>query len=149
MILITEPAFSLPAVVRILRRFAIDWKRTKQGEIPGDARDVRSYYSYGEKVFAVADAVVVSAKDGLPDNVPRTAAGFDTAVPLTMENVAGNAIVLDFGDGQFAYAHCSQAARRRAITSNAGVVGPDRWFRRRPLATSSFPSHSRPGHSCQ
>lgn len=86
------------------RRFAIDWKRTKQGEMySGDARDVRSYYSYGEKVFAVADAVVVSAKDGLPDNVPRTAAGFDTAVPLTMENVAGNAIVLDLGDGQFAY----------------------------------------------
>lgn len=69
----------------------------------GDARDVRSYYSYGEKIFAVADATVVSAKDGLPDNIPRTAAGFNTAVPITMENVAGNAIVLDLGDGQFAY----------------------------------------------
>lgn len=87
------------------RRLAIDWKqKDEQGEMySGDARDVRSYYSYGEKVFAVADATVVSAKDGLPDNIPRTAAGFNTAVPLTMENVAGNAIVLDLGDGQFAY----------------------------------------------
>ena len=87
------------------RRFAIDWKqKDKQGEIyAGDARDVRSYYSYGEKVFAVADATVASAKDGLPDNIPRTAAGFKTVVTLTMENVAGNAIVLDIGDGQFAY----------------------------------------------
>lgn len=86
------------------RRFAIDWKQIEQDAMySGDARDVRSYYSYGEKVFAVADATVFSAKDGLPDNVPRTAAGFNTAVPITMENVAGNAIVLDLGDGQFAY----------------------------------------------
>lgn len=89
---------------QIARRYAIDWKRVKQGEThSGDARDVRSYFAYGEKVFAVADATVISAKDGIPDNVPRTAAGFDTAVPITMENVAGNAIVLDLGDGQFAY----------------------------------------------
>ncbi len=89
----------------LARRFAIDWKQEdEQGEMhSGDARDVRSYYSYGEKIFAVADATVVSAKDGLPDNIPRTAAGFNTAVPITMENVAGNAIVLDLGDGQFAY----------------------------------------------
>lgn len=89
---------------QLSRRFAIDWKQTEQNAMySGDARDVRSYHSYGEKVFAVADAIVVSAKDGLPDNVPRTAAGFDTAVPITMENVAGNAIVLDLGHGQFAY----------------------------------------------
>jgi hypothetical protein len=87
------------------RRYAIDWKQEdEQGRMySGDARDVRSYYSYGEKVFAVADAIVFSAKDGLPDNTPRTATGFSTAVPITMENVAGNAIVLDLGDGQFAY----------------------------------------------
>lgn len=88
----------------IARRYAIDWKQTKQGETySGDARDVRSYLAYGKNVFAVADATVVSAKDGLPDNVPRTAAGFNTAVPITMKNVAGNAIVLDLGDEQFAY----------------------------------------------
>ncbi len=88
----------------ISRRYAIDWKQNKQGTtFSGDASNVESYYAYGERVFAVADATVVSAIDGLPDNLPRTAAGFSTAVPITMETVAGNAIVLDLGDGQFAY----------------------------------------------
>lgn len=121
------------------RRFAIDWKQEdEQGEMySGDARDVRSYYSYGEKVFAVANATVVSAKDGLPDNIPRTAAGFNTAVPITMENVAGNAIVLDLGDGQFAYyAHlkpgsvCVKAGdrvKRGELLGQIGSSGDARW----------------------
>lgn len=86
------------------RRYAIDWKQTRQGAtFSGDALDVRAYHAYGENVFAVADGTVVRSRDGLPDNVPRTAAGFSTALPLTMENIAGNAITLDLGDGQFAY----------------------------------------------
>lgn len=120
------------------RRFAIDWKQIEQGAMySGDARDVRSYFSYGEKVYAVADASVVSAKDGLPDNVPRTAAGFSTAVPLTMENVAGNAIVLDLGDGQFAYyAHLKHGSvlvkagdrvRRGDLLAQIGNSGDARW----------------------
>lgn len=122
----------------ISRRFAIDWKRIEQDAMySGDARDVRSYFSYGEKVYAVADATVVSAKDGLPDNVPRTAAGFNTAVPLTMENVAGNAIVLDLGDGQFAYyAHLKPGSvrvkagdrvRRGGFLAQIGNSGDARW----------------------
>lgn len=120
------------------RRFAIDWKQIEQGAMySGDARDVRSYFSYGEKVYAVADASVVSAQDGLPDNVPRTAAGFNTAVPLTMENVTGNAIVLDLGDGQFAYyAHLKPGSvgvksgdrvRRGDLLAEIGNSGDARW----------------------
>lgn len=120
------------------RRFAIDWKQIEQGAMySGDARDVRSYFSYGEKVYAVADASVVSAKEGLPDNVPRTAAGFNTAVPLTMENVTGNAIVLDLGDGQFAYyAHLKPGSvrvksgdrvRRGDLLAQIGNSGDARW----------------------
>lgn len=122
----------------ISRRFAIDWKQIKQDAMySGDARDVHSYYSYGEKVFAVADATVTSAKDGLPDNIPRTAAGFSTALPLTMENVAGNAIVLDLGDGQFAYyAHLKPGSvrvkagarvRRGDLLAQIGNSGDARW----------------------
>ncbi|MDQ3205788.1 MAG: M23 family metallopeptidase, partial [Pseudomonadota bacterium] len=86
------------------RRHAIDWRQTRDGaRFIGDALDTRAYYAYGEPVFAVADGTVVRAMDGLPDNIPRTAAGFSTALPLTMENIAGNAITLDLGDGQFAY----------------------------------------------
>lgn len=89
---------------QIARRYAVDWKRRKDGAFfSGDPRDVRSYHAYGADVHAVADATVVLAKDGLPDNIPRTAAGFETAVPVTMETVAGNSVVLDLGDGQYAY----------------------------------------------
>src|SRR5690349_20335132 len=42
---------------------AMDW-------FSGDARDVRSYYSYGKAVLAVADGRVVTARDGLPNNIP-------------------------------------------------------------------------------
>lgn len=96
--------FVAGGLAQISRRYALDWKKLKQGSSSsGGALDVRSYYAYGEKVLAVADGTIVAAKDGLPDNVPRTAAGFETAVPITMENIAGNSIVLDLGDGQFAY----------------------------------------------
>lgn len=123
---------------QISRRFAIDWKQLRQGAMySGDALDVRSYYSYGKNVFAVADATVISAQDGLPDNVPRTAAGFSTAVHLTMENVVGNAVVLDLGDGQFAYyAHLKPGSvgvkagdrvRRGDLLAQIGNSGDSRW----------------------
>lgn len=94
-------------VAQISRRYAIDWKKTKNLlSFSGDARDVRSYFTHGENVVAVADGAVVVAIDDLPDNIPRTAASFDTALPITMETVAGNCIVIDIGNGQFAcYAH--------------------------------------------
>lgn len=122
----------------ISRRFAIDWKQTLDGAtFSGDALNVESYHAYGERVYAVADAKVVSATDGLPDNVPRTAAGFDTAIPITMENVAGNAIVLDLGDGQFAYyAHLKPGSvrvksgdqvKRGDLLAEIGNSGDARW----------------------
>jgi hypothetical protein len=92
----------------ISRRYAIDWMQVENGaSFSGDARDKRAYYSYGKSVVAVADATVVTARDGLPDNVPGHNTpgheGFSPAVPITMETVAGNTITLDLGSGQFAY----------------------------------------------
>lgn len=52
-------------------------------------------------MLAVADGRVVTARDGLPDNVPGHAEAFHPAVPITLETVAG--ITLDLGGGQFAY----------------------------------------------
>ena len=99
---------------RISRRYAIDWRQVLDGAtFSGDAVDARSYHAYGEQVFAVADGTVISAKDGLPDNVPRTSKGFETAVPVTMETIAGNAVTLDLGNGQFAlYAHLEPGSVR-------------------------------------
>ena len=86
------------------RRYAIDWKQIKDdASFSGDARDVRSYYSYGKTVLAVADGRVVTARDGLPDNIPGHGEAFHPAVPITLETVAGNTITLDLGGGQFAY----------------------------------------------
>ena len=86
------------------RRYAIDWMQTTAGaSFSGDARDVHSYHSYGKAVLAVADGHVVTATDGLPENVPGHGNAFQPAVPITLETVAGNTITLDLGGGQFAY----------------------------------------------
>ena len=86
------------------RRFAIDWKQVKDGAaFSGDARDVHSYCSYGKEALAVADGRVVTARDGLPENIPGHGDAFHPAVPITLETVAGNTITLDLGGGQFAY----------------------------------------------
>jgi len=125
-------------VAQIARRYAIDWKIYQNGQMyAGDARDVRSYFSYGQEVLAVADGEVVQARDGMPDNIPRTAAGFTPAVPISMDTVAGNFIVLALGDGQFAqYAHLQPGSlrvktgdrvRRGEVVARVGGSGDARW----------------------
>ncbi|MDT3486366.1 M23 family metallopeptidase [Stenotrophomonas maltophilia] len=130
--------FVTGGVAQISRRYAIDWKRRIDGDLlNGDPRDVRSYHAYGQPVFAVADATVVEARGGFPDNIPRTSAGFTPAVPLSMESLAGNSVVLDLGEGQFAhYAHlqpgsvtvkAGQRVRRGEPLANIGNSGDARW----------------------
>ena len=51
----------------------------------------------------MADATVVTARDGPPDNVPGHNEQFHPAVPITMDTVGGNSITLDIGGRQFAY----------------------------------------------
>ena len=99
------------------RRFAIDWKQVKDSApYTGDARDVHSYYSYGKSVLAVAEGRVVTAKDGLPENIPGHGDAFQPAVPITLETVAGNTITLDLGGGQFAfYMHLQPGSLRVKI----------------------------------
>jgi murein DD-endopeptidase MepM/ murein hydrolase activator NlpD len=88
----------------ISRRFAIDWMRMEKGAtLSGDAADPRSYYAYGQRVFAVADATVITARDGLPDNKPGHGDQFHPAIPITLDTVAGNTITLDIGGGEYAY----------------------------------------------
>ena len=98
----------------ISRRFATDWFLMQDDETSkGDPRDARSYYSYAQPVFAVADGTVVTARDGLPDNVPGPVEVFRPTLPVAMETIAGNMIVLDLGDGQFAsYFHLQRDSLR-------------------------------------
>jgi hypothetical protein len=86
------------------RRYAIDWKRVKNGvSFAGDSRNVNSYFSYGQAVLAVEDGRVFMARDGLPNNIPGHNEAFHPAVPITFDTLSGNTIVLDLGCGQFAY----------------------------------------------
>jgi murein DD-endopeptidase MepM/ murein hydrolase activator NlpD len=96
----------------IAQRFATDWARIgADGRlVDGDPVDNASYHGYGAEVIAVADAVVASVTDGIPENAAgspplRSAAARDTlrAVPLTLETVGGNYVILDLGQGRYAF----------------------------------------------
>jgi murein DD-endopeptidase MepM/ murein hydrolase activator NlpD len=124
---------------RISRRYAIDWKKyDRQGKsFAGNARDVHAYYAYGQKVLAVADGKVITARDGSPDNVPKTEAGFEPALPVTMDTIGGNQVVIDLGHGQFAaYYHLQPGSvhvkvgdlvHRGQLLARIGNSGDARW----------------------
>jgi len=91
--------------LHIAQRFAIDWVKVddKGRTFDGDSKDNRTYYAYGADAVAVADATVAVVKDGIPENVPDRES---RAVPITLETIGGNHVVLDLGGGRFAfYAH--------------------------------------------
>jgi murein DD-endopeptidase MepM/ murein hydrolase activator NlpD len=87
---------------RISQRYAIDWiqlyedGRTWQNDPLKNA----SYRCYGTHAIAVADGVVADMHDGIPENVPGATS---RAVPITPETLGGNFILLDIGQGAFAY----------------------------------------------
>jgi hypothetical protein len=96
----------------IAQRFAIDWVQVGSNSqtYTGDRKDNKSYHAYGSEVLAVADAVVVTTKDGIPQNVPGENS---RAVPMTIETIGGNHIILDLGQGRFAfYAHLQPGTLR-------------------------------------
>jgi len=93
-------------------RYAIDWLREENGaNSRGDEHDIHSYLSYESRVLAVADGTVLGVRDGIPDNKPGHVGA--EALNLTLETIAGNWVVLDLGDGQFAhYAHLRPGSLR-------------------------------------
>lgn len=96
----------------IAQRFAIDWVRIRnEGKtFQGDEKDNKNYYAYGSDALAVADGVVTETKDGIPENIPGANS---RAVPITLETVGGNHVILDIGGGHFAfYAHLQPGSLR-------------------------------------
>ena len=90
---------------RIPQRFAIDWTRIGANGQPAhdDSANNANWYAHGSEVLAVANAVVVDVKDGIPENDPTSD---KRAIALTVDTVAGNCVMLDVGKGYFAfYAH--------------------------------------------
>jgi hypothetical protein len=84
-------------------RFAIDYVQLRPDNrlFNGDKTKPESYPAFGADIHAVADGPVVGVLDGLPEQVPGT-----NPSGLPLEQYAGNHIVQDLGDGNFAlYAH--------------------------------------------
>ena len=96
------------------RRLAIDWKIMKDGKsYRGDAKAAASYFAYGQPLLAIGDAKVVSVEDGHPDNPAGHGVDFHPAEPVTIDNIGGNLVVLDLGDGQYAhYCHMKTGSIR-------------------------------------
>ena len=86
------------------QRYAIDWVRICDGRAwksPGRANT--DYCGYGSDVLAIADARVVTTKDGIPENKPGEAS---RSVPMTKDTLLGNYVILDLGAEAYAlYAH--------------------------------------------
>lgn len=90
---------------RIAQRFATDWvKYGPDGRLwQGDSTKNENWYGYRAPLLAVAPGRVVAVKDGIPDNVPLAP---NRAVPITLETVGGNHVIIDLGGGFYAfYAH--------------------------------------------
>lgn len=92
------------------QRFAIDWKRmNEQGAFyVGDRTRNESYVDYGSDVLAVADGVVTMTLDAFDPNVPGILPARDPVLGprITVQTVDGNHIVVDLGNGLYAfYAH--------------------------------------------
>jgi murein DD-endopeptidase MepM/ murein hydrolase activator NlpD len=92
------------------QRFAMDFLQVDQSgnRFTGDRLKNENYRAEGQEMYAVADGIVVETKDSIPENVPG-----GRAVPITLETVGGNHVVLDIGGGHYAfYAHIKPGALR-------------------------------------
>lgn len=112
---------------RIAQRFAIDFVRLQsdaEKTHAGEPKDNKNYRCYGVEALAVADAVVTSVHDGMPENVPGLTS---RAVPVTVANAGGNHVILDLGSGHYAfYAHLQPGSLRVKVgdkVSRGQVLG--------------------------
>lgn len=124
--------------LRVPQRFGCDFSRVDSGGnvLPSPFPDEitnEMFYGYGADVLAVADGVIVSVRDGIPDNVPRADGRNVMPVPLTNETISGNWLALDVGGGRYAfYAHlipgsirvrAGQRVRRGEVLGRLGNSG--------------------------
>lgn len=97
------------------QRYAVDFVRvlSESGTFVGDPKVNASYSAYGAEVLAMADGVIVAVHDGIPENVPGAE---ERAVPMSLETLAGNYVVLDLGGERFVtYAHLQPGSLRVAV----------------------------------
>jgi hypothetical protein len=107
----------------LAQRYAIDYVKYKvvngRGEtFSGPANKNSSYFCYGENIYSVAAGRVIEVYDELLDNVPHQPAPF----ALNFVNAGGNHVIVDIGNGHFAfYAHMKPHSMPAAIKVGAFV----------------------------
>ena len=110
----------------IAQRFAIDYVKVADDNktFTGDQLKNESYYAEGVDALAVANGTVVAVKDSIPENVPGITS---RAVPITLETVGGNHVIIDIGGGKYAfYAHLKPGSLRVKVgdrVTRGQVVG--------------------------
>jgi len=123
----TRAALPVNGRVWVAQRYAVDWEELDaQGRIyTGDREKLESYTIFGKPVVAVADAVVASVTDGLPEQTPGK---FPTDISL--DEADGNSVILDLGEQHYAmYAHMQpgtiqvRVGQRVAAGQLLGLVG--------------------------
>jgi murein DD-endopeptidase len=95
----------------ISQRYAIDWVQLyPDGKTyHGAPKDNRNYRAYGAEIRAVSDGVVTETKEGIQQNIPNE----KPVVPVTLETIGGNHVIMDIGGGHFAYyAHMQPGSLR-------------------------------------
>ena len=114
------------------QRYAIDYMLVDaEGRAsPVEGGDNDTYPGYGAEVIAVADGVVSSVLDGVPENRPG-----ETSRPadFNLSTAIGNHVILDIGEGRYAlYAHLlpgsvpvqvGQQVRRGQVLGQVGNSG--------------------------
>lgn len=106
----TRAAMPVNGRVWLAQRYAVDWEQVDaQGRIyDGPPEKVESYTIFGKPVIAVADAVVMSVTEGLPEQTPGQ---YPKNIPL--DEADGNSVILDLGQGNYAtYAHMKPGSVR-------------------------------------
>ena len=96
----------------IAQRFAIDYVKLGDDSktFTGDQLKNENYHAEGVDALAVANGTVVAVKDSIPENVPGITS---RAVPITLETVGGNHVIIDIGGGRYAfYAHLKPGSIR-------------------------------------
>lgn len=93
--------YALHGRARIPARFAIDWILLNDDatHAHGDESNVGSWHGYGVDVLAVRDAVVVEAKNDIPEHELISA----SQEKMALENASGNYVTLDLANGNYAF----------------------------------------------